>query len=216
MTDKKERDEYLERLWHMKEDGMDSLDDLLTGLNGSLDTDVIDELFSDNLVEIGQETNRIALTKQGGDLARRLIRAHRLAERLLYDVLGGEDESAACEFEHTMAHEMVDSICILLGHPRECPHGLPIPEGDCCRRAVKTLESSVVPLTELSIGQSARVAYVNCKNDRQIHRMDGLQIRPGAIVKLHQKYPSHVIECENTTIALDEYIASSVCMWKTS
>ncbi|MHC4310508.1 MAG: iron dependent repressor, metal binding and dimerization domain protein [Planctomycetota bacterium] len=77
-------------------------------------------------------------------------------------ILGGDYESGACEFEHTVTPELVDSICILLGHPRECPHGRPIPQGQCCRHSSRTAQSSVIPLVELAVGQSARVAYINC------------------------------------------------------
>lgn len=56
--------------------------------------------------------------------------------------------------------EIMDSVCTLLGHPRECPHGRPIPDGDCCRRFDKTAKAAVVPITELEVGQTAKVAYV--------------------------------------------------------
>ena len=214
MNRKKEKDEHLERLWYMKEEGKGSMDGLKTAMGEGYDADIIDELSSDGLAELSEENNKIILTQKGQDYARGLIRAHRLAERLLYDVLGGEFESGACEFEHTVTPELVDSICTLLGHPRECPHGMPIPEGECCRRSLKTAQSSVAPLTELGVGQCARVAYINSKNDQQLHKIDSLQIRPGAVVKLHQRYPSYVIECEAANIALDKEIASNICVWR--
>ena len=133
---------------------------------------------------------------------------------MIYDVLGGEFESGACEFEHIITPELVDSICILLGHPRECPHGMPIPEGECCKRSAKTAQNSVIPLTELSVGQSVRIAYVSCKNDQQLHKIDSLQIRPGVLVKMHQIYPSYVIECEGANIALDREIVSNIHVWR--
>ena len=136
------------------------------------------------------------------------------AERLLYDVLGGDFESGACEFEHTVTPELVDSICILLGHPKTCPHGSPIPQGKCCKESRRTAQSSVVPLVKLEVGQSARVAYINCKSDQQLHKIDSLCIRPGTIVTLHQRYPTYVVECEGSNIAMDEQIASNICVWK--
>ena len=145
---------------------------------------------------------------------KKIIRAHRLAERLLYDVLGGDFESGACEFEHIITPELVDSICILLGHPKTCPHGSPIPQGQCCTESRRTAQSSVVPLVELEVGQSARVAYINCKNDQQLHKIDSLCIRPGTIATLHQRYPTYVVECEGSNIAMDEQIASNICVWR--
>ncbi|MBW1768240.1 MAG: FeoA domain-containing protein [Deltaproteobacteria bacterium] len=216
MNDKQEKEEYLERLWRMKEEGKDSMDFLRSTIGENFNTAIIDELLSEDLVELTKDNHKIVLSERGEDYARRIIRAHRLAERLIQDVLGKSDEfeAGACEFEHTIAIELVDSICTLLGHPRECPHGLPIPEGECCKRSARTTESSVISLTELEKGQSGRVAYVNYKNDQRFHKMDSLQIRPGTVIKLQQKYPSYVIECENAHIAMDKEMASNISVWK--
>ncbi len=214
MSKKRERDEYLEQLWYMKEKEEDSIDVLKSSTDVTYDPDVIGELVYEDMVELKEGEKKITFTKKGEDYARQLIRAHRLAERLLNDILGGDYESGACEFEHTVTPELVDSICILLGHPRMCPHGMPIPEGQCCKHSSRMAESSVVPLVELAIGQSARVAYINCKSDQQLHKIDGLCIRPGAVVTLHQRYPTYVIECEGSNIAMDEEIVSNICVWR--
>ncbi len=214
MSKKRERDEYLEQLWYMKEKEEDSIDVLKSSTDVTYDPDVIGELVYEDMVELKEGEKKITFTKKGEDYARQLIRAHRLAERLLNDILGGDYESGACEFEHTVTPELVDSICILLGHPRMCPHGMPIPEGQCCKHSSRMTQSSVVPLVELAIGQSARVAYINCKSDQQLHKIDGLCIRPGAVVTLHQRYPTYVIECEGSNIAMDEEIVSNICVWR--
>jgi len=213
---KREKEEYLEILWRMREEEKDSMDVLKNAMGENFNTEIVDELLSEGLVELTEDNKKIILTKEGVSYARRIIRAHRIAERLIYDVLSGEFESGACEFEHTVTPELVDSICILLGHPRECPHGMPIPEGECCKQSANTVQSSVIPLTELEVGRSARIAYVNCKNDQQLHKIDGLQIRPGIFVKLHQIYPSYVIECEGATIVLDKDVVSNIYVWNTS
>jgi len=211
---KREKDEHIEQLWYMKEDARNSVDVLKNAMNDSFEADIIDELISEDMVELAEEENKISLTEKGADYARQLIRAHRLAERLLYDVLGGDFESGACEFEHTVTPELVDSICILLGHPNACPHGMPIPEGQCCKNSSRTAQSSVVPMVELEVGRSARVAYINCKSDQQLHKIDSLLIRPGAVVTLHQRYPTYVVECEGSNIAMDEEIVSNICVWR--
>lgn len=214
MDRKREKDEHLENLYYMKEKQKEAVDALKASLGESFDSTIVDELVVEGMVELYGENHNIRLTKKGDDHARQLIRAHRLAERLLYDVLGGDFEPGACEFEHTVNPALVDSICTLLGHPRQCPHGTPIPEGECCKRSARIAESSVIPITELTLGQSARVAYVNCRNDQELHKLDGLRIRPGVKVKVHQKYPSYVIECEGSKIALDELVAANICVWK--
>ena len=214
MNRKREKDEHIEQLYYMKEEGADLTEALKTAMKGNMDSAIIVELSSEDMVELFADGSKIKLTKKGEDYGRKIIRAHRLAERLLYDVLGGDFESGACEFEHTITPELVDSICILLGHPKACPHGSPIPQGQCCKQSCRTAQSSVVPLVELEVGQSAGVAYINCKSDRQLHKIDSLCIRPGTTVTLHQKYPTYVVECEGSNIAMDEQIASSICVWK--
>src|SRR5579863_8105091 len=75
-------------------------------------------------------------TDQGESRARSVIRRHRLAERLFMDVLFIRDDAAvesnACTFEHILSPEVTDRICTFLGHPKTCPHGSPIPPGECC------------------------------------------------------------------------------------
>ncbi|MBF0345390.1 MAG: metal-dependent transcriptional regulator [Nitrospirae bacterium] len=213
MSNRKELDEYLEKLWYMQEEAKNSLTDLVELVEGDYSPELINELLSDGFIEVAQETNSICLTPKGYEYARHIVRAHRLAERLLYDVMGRNIEEGACEFEHIVTLELVDSICILLGHPRECPHGLPIPEGECCRSSIKTVKSRILHLDEMAVGQSARIAYINCCSDTHLHRLNTLQIRPGSTIKLHQKYPSYVIDCEGASIALDDEIAHSISVW---
>jgi len=59
----------------------------------------------------------------------------RLAEVLFSSAMRlpeAEVELAACRMEHIIDPEVTDSICAFLSHPRRCPHGRPIPVGDCC------------------------------------------------------------------------------------
>lgn len=207
------KEEHLESLWEMKEKEQDSVEDLESAMNGNCDLLLIKELAMEGLVEFYEEEERVTLTEPGKKQARKVIRAHRIGERLIYDVFGGDFETAACEFEHTVTDELVDGICTLLGHPRECPHGMSIPDGECCKSLASTAHKQVVSLTELEVGQKARVAYINVRNDREMHRLDGLHVRPRATVKLHQRYPCYVIECEGAHIALDDDIVSNICVW---
>jgi len=210
-----EEDEHIEQLWYMKEQGETSIDSLKKIMEHSFDAKIIDELSVRGLVEYSPDVATIKLSSEGEARACQLIRAHRLAERLVADVLGAGDlEKIACEFEHTVSLELVNGICTLLGHPKECPHGMPIPEGECCRQATKSASSFIIPLSDIKLGESARIAYINCKNDQQIHKLDGLWIRPGVTVKLHQNYPTFVIECEGAAIALDRDVVTNISVWK--
>ena len=77
----------------------------------------------------------LTLTYHGESRARQAIRRHRLAERLFYDTFGmSEDQlhDSAHKIEHSLTPEVTDKICTFLRHPKTCPHGSPIPRGECC------------------------------------------------------------------------------------
>src|SRR6202171_643617 len=87
----------------------------------------------------GHGDHMIIFTEKGRKRAEDVIRRHRLAERLFTQTFHVHDEKEvaeqACRFEHILSPEATDSICTFLGHPRTCPHGSPIPAGDCCMTA---------------------------------------------------------------------------------
>ncbi len=72
----------------------------------------------------------LELTAEGQRLATRVMRKHRLAERLLTDVIGLEWElvhEEACRWEHVMSETVERRLLELLGQPTESPYGNPIP-----------------------------------------------------------------------------------------
>jgi DtxR family Mn-dependent transcriptional regulator len=72
----------------------------------------------------------LQLTSEGHGLAMRVMRKHRLAERLLTDVIGLDWElvhEEACRWEHVMSESVERRLIELLGHPTESPYGNPIP-----------------------------------------------------------------------------------------
>jgi len=124
-------DEVLEHLWDRREtsEHMQSTDFTEMQWRRLIATMTRIGLVS---VENGVEQ----FTAAGELRARNVIRRHRLAERLFMDVLSIRDEveieSSACKFEHILSPDVTDRICTLLNHPLECPHGSPIPQGECC------------------------------------------------------------------------------------
>ncbi len=182
-----------------------------------LDGDPLAELREQGYVRL--RDGIVELTPEGEKLGRTTLRLHRLAERLLVDVLSfdvGDAEPPACEFEHVISPEVEESICTVLGHPRECPHGLPIPEGECCRAERRVAEKVIGPLAELEPGQRARVVYILTKNHPRLHKLMAFGVVPGTEIRLHAKYPSFVVEVGETTIALDEDVAEDIFVAKLS
>ena len=171
---------------------------------------------AERLVEEGlarEGATELVLTDPGFRKAKEIIRSHRLAERLLHDVLNlhsEEMEHSACRYEHMMGSEAADSICILLGHPRTCPHGKPIPPGDCCEAGETTLRPLVVPLTELEPGETAAVAYIGTRDNARLAYLTSLGVMTGRPVELVQRKPSYIVKIDESTVAFDEAIAREI------
>ncbi len=157
--------------------------------------------------------NRVTLTNKGRPEARSVVRRHRLAERLLADVLGTADtliHEKACKFEHLLDRGLDESICSLLGHPKVCPHGKPIPAGRCCQRKQVTPPKLVSPLSQLTQRQKGRVAYIYAPESGQLQKLVAMGILPGAPISLIQSFPSYVFRVGQTQFAVDQEIADAI------
>ncbi len=204
-------EELLEAVWTAEERHDPSLPTVQRLAHVPVQESLLEQMEREGL--ISRQGEAVLLTDTGRDQARGVIRRHRLAERLLHDVLSmkvEDAESSACEFEHVLARGVAESICTLLGHPRACPHGSPIPEGDCCREARRQVDSLVVPLTELKPGETARVTYLSTTHHPRLHKLISFGVAPGARIRVHQIYPSFIIQSENTELALEEAVARDI------
>ncbi len=133
-------EEYLEALWVLQVDEArksvktGELSSYL-GIRPASATEVLGKLSRMGLVSY-KPYYGAALTVRGLQKAAVAIRRHRLAEKLLVDVVGmppEEVEDAACGLEHHLDGKLAERICKLLKHPKVCPHGKKIPQGKCCK-----------------------------------------------------------------------------------
>lgn len=207
-------EELLETVFTEREKGRDGAEGVLARAGehaeGKSEADFA-ELESLGLLR--RDGPRLALTERGEARARGVVRRHRLAERLLKDLLDvaeGAMESHACEFEHILSPEVTDSVCTLLGHPPTCPHGEPIPPGPCCGTTQRTLRPLVTGLPHFEMGATGRIVFIAPKFHDRMDRLAALGVIPGSTVRLHQRSPSYVIELGETTIALDPEIAGEI------
>ena len=210
-----QKDELLELLWHLDENHTLSLPSLREHDPTNIFEKALHEFSSNGIITLREE--EIKLTEEGHKAARAIVRRHRLAERLMVDVIGikvEETEQAACEFEHILAPELVDSICILLGHPAKCPHGSPIPAGECCAEAKSSIESAVIPLSEMKPGTSARVAFISTRDDNRMHKLLSIGVTPGTELKLQQISPALVVEIAQSQIAIENSIGDEIKVWR--
>jgi DtxR family Mn-dependent transcriptional regulator len=208
-------EELLEHVWTEREAGRDAATAIVAAATSEHTPDVraadLEELSAAGLVRLDGE--HVALTAAGEERARDVVRRHRLSERLFRDVLDlGERtmEDQACEFEHILSREATDSVCTLLGHPPNCPHGKPIPPGECCSAYQRTVRSLVTGLPAFEVGGTARIVFIAPRYHDRMDRLAALGVIPGSTIRLHQRSPSYVIEVGETTIALDPEIAGEI------
>lgn len=203
-------EELLENLWiRTKEKGEPICN--YCSINTKAKDVALNELLKFKL--ISSSKNEISLTKKGLDEAENVIRRHRLAERLLIDILDtdlGLVEEVACKLEHAIRRGIDDNVCILLGHPRVCPHGKMIPKGRCCRKGATKTAKVVVSLDQMRPDQEGKIAYIHSKGRNRLQKLMAMGITPGMTIRVIQRFPAHVFQIERTQIAVDEEIAKEI------
>jgi len=124
-------EEYLETVHSLKEEGTPAIQARIAerlGRSAPSVSEMLERLSDDGYVR--REGRVVELTKKGSDLAEKVVRRHRLAERLLVDVIGLEWHKVhqeAGRWEHVISDDVEERLVELLGDPSTCPHGNPIP-----------------------------------------------------------------------------------------
>ncbi len=205
LSDKAE--EILERLGI----GIEEKGEFFSELSTVNDEAAMGELVKSGYITI--EGKRVSLSPAGKKEAENAIRRHRLAERLLADVLDVKRmilNEVSCKFEHLLHKGVEDDVCILLGHPKVCPHGKPVPPGRCCREFRKSPRKLVSSLFELQAGQSGKIAYIHTGEGGQLQKLLAMGALPGSSIRLLQKFPSYVFQIGNSQFAIDREIAKDI------
>ena len=209
------REEVLEELWTAQERGVPLTVGMLSrtihagpseGWGG-----VVQELIEGGGVEV--DGRELRLTAAGHEHARAVVRRHRLAEVLFFQVLAlpiDTTESHACSIEHVLTPEATEAVCSFLGHPPVCPHGRPIPPGRCCAALGRRIDSLICRLADLTPGESGHVVLVAPRHRDRLDQLTDLGVLPGAMVTLRQRRPSLVIEVDSTILAIEEDIARGI------
>ncbi|HEX7660264.1 MAG TPA: metal-dependent transcriptional regulator [Pseudonocardiaceae bacterium] len=123
---------YLRTIFELEEEGVMPLRARIAerlGQSGPTVSQTVARMERDGLVIVADD-RRLELTNHGREVAIGVMRKHRLAERLLVDVIGLEWEqvhSEACRWEHVMSEAVERKLVRLLSHPTTSPYGNPIP-----------------------------------------------------------------------------------------
>lgn len=138
-------EEYCEAIFELREDDIDVIQARIAErleVSRPAVSEMIRKMDAEGLVAV--EGSRIRLTADGGALAEQVVRRHRLAERLLTDVLGlswAEAHEEAGKWEHVISDRVEGAIVRLLDDPTTCPHGNPIPGSPYRAPAAVTLDT---------------------------------------------------------------------------
>ncbi len=123
---------YLRTIYELEEEGIVPLRARIAerlGHSGPTVSQTVARMERDGLVTLAGDRH-LELSEEGRLLATRVMRKHRLAERLLVDVIGLEWEyvhEEACRWEHVMSERVERRILEMIGDHRESPYGNPIP-----------------------------------------------------------------------------------------
>ena len=200
-------EEILETLWiSIVEEKKDSL-----SLGLSEREEAVAELFKSGHIQVA--AGEVLLKEKGKIEGERIIRRHRLAERLLVDVLDvkkGLTHEMGCKFEHLLHEGIDENVCTLLGHPKSCPHGKPIPPGRCCQKSAKELARVVCPLKDLDVKDRGTIAYLATNDEGRLHKLMALGALPGLRVTMIQRFPSHVFQVGQSQFAIDKEMAEGI------
>jgi len=125
---------YLKAIWHIKERGdpvkISTIAKMLNVRQPSV-VQMLKKLSAQKLVNYNKAG--VSLMEEGERIGTVMMRNSRLLEVLMESALKIEiDEEMVCGVEHHMNKQFTDALCTMLKHPRKCPHGNEIPEGECC------------------------------------------------------------------------------------
>ena len=169
---------------------------------------MLDRLTTDGYVERAGRT--ITLTEQGQDVAQTVLRKHRLAERLLVDVIGlpwhlVHDEAG--RWEHVISDEVMTRLIEILGDPATCPHGNPIP-GSANRTGTPSFQ---VSLADVAPGQKVRFERLGEEvelDSATLRYFDETGFIPGAVASVTKKGPDGtlLLDADGTTLVLGAHL----------
>lgn len=206
-------EDYLGAIYRLqKGKGVAKTTELADALNivpGSV-TNTIQHLRKHGLVK-HEPYKGIKLTAKGEKIALGVLRRHRLAERLLTDVLNASWSTvhdSACKLEHALSEEVIVLLDRKLGYPKLCPHGNPIPSEE---GTIEEEECDLLP--SVSVSKLYKVSRITDERRANLLVLASMGIRPGAEIRVVEKNSSAlVLHVFGKKCTLNYDIASGVCV----
>ncbi len=165
---------YLRTIYELVEEGITPLRARIAERlhqSGPTVSQTVARMERDGLLTV-EGDRHLELTEDGKRFATRVMRKHRLAERLLVDVIGLDWElvhEEACRWEHVMSETVERRLLELLNHPTESPYGNPIPGLDELgeEKVGETFMTDVESLTKAAGPESSRPGPPHLRGDAE-------------------------------------------------
>ncbi|MBB2901865.1 DtxR family Mn-dependent transcriptional regulator [Kineococcus radiotolerans] len=212
---------YLKTVFELEEEGIVPMRARIAERlhhSGPTVSQTVARMERDGLLHVGTD-RRLELTEAGEAKAMRVMRKHRLTERLLTDVIGLEwslVHEEACRWEHVVSEEVEKRLVAILDHPHSSPYGNPIPGlaelGEDC--ASEDFRSGVQPLT--SPGLEGRAVVVRRLGEPLqtdvplLARLHAAGLLPGAEVVVTSVSPGVAVSVGGAVVDLTSTEASHV------
>ncbi|MDQ3760333.1 MAG: metal-dependent transcriptional regulator [Actinomycetota bacterium] len=216
---------YLRTIFELEEEGVIPLRARIAerlGQSGPTVSQTVARMERDGLLTVADDRH-LELTAEGRSRATSVMRKHRLAERLLVDVIGLEWEQVhteACRWEHVMSEAVERKLVALLGNPTTSPYGNPIPGLDELGVGdhATSIEPDLVRLDEVArrgggmveVRRIAEHVQLDPALMANLHKVDAV---PGNVVEVAaQVRASHpvVLSGRGSTVEVDGALAHAV------
>jgi DtxR family Mn-dependent transcriptional regulator len=168
----------------------------MLGVSRASAGEMLKRLEAEGLVERGERKEAI-LTRSGRERAERVVRRHRLIERLLTDFMGytaAEAHVHADEIGESFSDDMIERIDERLGHPQRCPHGWPLDT-----EAEQAENRELAPLADLAPGTRAEIVRLAEHDGELLHWFYDQGLVPGTELEVRETQPA----AEQLTVQLN-------------
>ncbi len=179
----------------------------MLGVSRASAGEMLKRLEADGLVERGEKKEAI-LTATGRERAERVVRRHRLIERLLTDFMGytaAEAHVHADELGDTFSDEMIERIDERLGRPKRCPHGWPV---DTVFEQSENRE--LAPLSDLGAGERATIVRLAEHDGDLLHWFYGEGLVPGEQLEVAAGGPELTVRVNGSEHTVGEKAAAGL------
>ena len=205
-------EDYLEAIHEIEEEGIPVIQARVAerlGHSAPSVSQMVRRLKDDGYVTMKKRA--IRLTAKGRSLAESVVRKHRLAERLLTDVIGlpwHKVHVEASRWEHVISDEVEDRLMVLLNNPTTCPHGNPIPGSNAPER-------ELVALAESKPGDNVRLELVTEQVEIDMDSLTYLSTHgfvPGTDAQVRTRAPdgTRTLDLRHDSIALGPALAQQL------